>query len=68
MQDLKCKDALNLDGGGSTLLYGNNKILNRYSDPNPRPVVSAILVRDRYKPKKNQIIINEWNLLNIFNL
>ena len=51
MQDLKCRDALNLDGGGSTLLYANDKILNKFSDPTPRPVVSAILVRDRFKPK-----------------
>jgi exopolysaccharide biosynthesis protein len=51
MQDLKCSDALNLDGGGSTLLYANNQILNKYSDPNPRPVVSAILIKDKYKPK-----------------
>lgn len=58
MQDLKCRDALNLDGGGSTLLYANDKILNRYSDPNPRPVVSAILVRDKYKPKVQNLVVN----------
>jgi exopolysaccharide biosynthesis protein len=31
MQDLKCRDALNLDGGGSTLLFANDKILNKYN-------------------------------------
>lgn len=57
MKQLKCQDALNLDGGGSTLLYANNKIINRYSDPKPRPVVSAILIRDKYKIKGNNLLI-----------
>lgn len=52
MLNLNCVDALNLDGGGSTLLYANNKVINRPSDPSgPRPVVSAILIRDKYKKK-----------------
>lgn len=52
MQNLNCLDALNLDGGGSTLLYANNAIINRPSDPTgPRKVVSAVLIRDRYKKK-----------------
>ena len=33
MQSLNCYDAMNLDGGGSTLLYANNQIINRPSDP-----------------------------------
>jgi len=54
MQGIHCWDAMNLDGGGSTLLYANNKILNRPSDASgPRKVVSAILIRDRYKKKVN---------------
>jgi exopolysaccharide biosynthesis protein len=53
MKSLNCIDALNLDGGGSTLLYGNNKILNKYSDAVPRPVVSAVLVRDRNKKRRS---------------
>ena len=32
MQNLNCYEAMNLDGGGSTLLYANNKIINRPSD------------------------------------
>ena len=32
MQSLNCFDAMNLDGGGSTLLYANNKIINTPSD------------------------------------
>ncbi len=55
MKSLDCTDALNLDGGGSTLLYANNKIINKYSDLIPRPVVSAILVRDKYKKKMNNL-------------
>jgi exopolysaccharide biosynthesis protein len=55
MKSLNCVDALNLDGGGSTLLYANNKIINKYSDAVPRPVVSAILVRDRTKKKEEKL-------------
>ena len=58
LQDLGCVDALNLDGGGSTLLYANNYILNHYSDPVPRPVVSAIVIRDRNR-KKNVNLVSE---------
>ncbi len=56
LQDLGCVDALNLDGGGSTLLYANNYILNHYSDPVPRPVVSAIVVRDKNKKKQKNLV------------
>lgn len=52
VQNLNCMDAMNLDGGGSTLLYANNKIINRPCDPaGPRKVVSAVLIRDRFKKK-----------------
>lgn len=52
MQSLGCVDAMNLDGGGSTLLYANNQVINHPSDATgPRKVVSAVLVRDRYKKK-----------------
>lgn len=54
MHSLNCMDAMNLDGGGSTLLYANNFIINRPSDAaGPRKVVSAVLIRDRYKKKFN---------------
>jgi exopolysaccharide biosynthesis protein len=54
MQALNCVDAMNLDGGGSTLLYANNKIINKPSDATgPRKVVSVVLIRDRYKKKAN---------------
>ena len=52
MQSLNCYDAMNLDGGGSTLLYANNRIINHPSDATgPRKVVSAVLIRDRFKKK-----------------
>jgi exopolysaccharide biosynthesis protein len=58
MQSLGCTNAMNLDGGGSTNLYANGKTINRPSDATgPRPVVSAILVRDREKKKKGNNLI-----------
>ena len=60
MQSLFCFNAMNLDGGGSALLYANNRIINRPSDSEgPRPVVSAILIRDRYKKKENSLLSRE---------
>lgn len=57
MVNLGCQHALNLDGGGSTLLYANGKNINRPSDPSgPRPVVTAILVRDRFKKKVEEAV------------
>ena len=54
MLSLNCMDAMNLDGGGSTLLYANNKIVNHPSNGNyARQVCSAVLIRDRFKKKKN---------------
>ena len=42
---LHLRDALNLDGGGSTTLVANSRILNMPSDPTgPRPISDAILV------------------------
>jgi exopolysaccharide biosynthesis protein len=58
MQSLNCENAMNLDGGGSTNLYANGKTINRPSDASgPRPVVSALLVRDRYKKKLNNLLV-----------
>jgi exopolysaccharide biosynthesis protein len=52
MQSLNCQEAMNLDGGGSTLLFANDLIINRPSDPaGPRKVVSAVLIRDKFKKK-----------------
>jgi exopolysaccharide biosynthesis protein len=42
---LGLRDALNLDGGGSTTMVINGEIVNRPSDAaGPRPVSDAILV------------------------
>lgn len=57
MQSLGCVHAMNLDGGGSTNLYANGKTINRPSDLKPRPVVSAVLIRDRYKKKNNNLMV-----------
>lgn len=60
MQSLGCVHAMNLDGGGSTNLYANGKTINRPSDATgPRPVVSAVLIRDRYKKKTTNNLIVE---------
>ena len=56
LKDLGCVDALNLDGGGSTLLYANNYMLNHYSDSKPRPIVSAIVIRDKNKKKQANLV------------
>lgn len=44
MDSIGCTDALNLDGGGSTCLFVNGQVANNPSDPNVRPVSSAILI------------------------
>ncbi len=44
MLELGVKDAYNLDGGGSTAMYFNGKILNQPSDGNERPVANNFIV------------------------
>jgi exopolysaccharide biosynthesis protein len=45
MKSLGCKDALNLDGGGSSTLYLYGQVVNTPSDlAGERPVSDAILV------------------------
>ena len=45
-----CYTAMNLDGGGSSTIVikdkksGKFKILNKYSDPEPRPVINGLMV------------------------
>lgn len=41
---LGVKDAYNLDGGGSSTMYFNGKILNRPSDGKERPVANNIVI------------------------
>lgn len=60
---------MNLDGGGSTNLFANGKTINRPSDATgPRPVVSAVLIRDRYKKKSTNLLVEEWSADNLNNL
>lgn len=42
--ELGVKDAYNLDGGGSSVMYYNGEILNRPSDGKERNVVNSILI------------------------
>jgi hypothetical protein len=46
MKDLGCREALNLDGGGSTAMIANGTLVNRPSDAgNVRSVASAVLIK-----------------------
>lgn len=49
MMDLGARHALSLDGGGSTTMTVLGRTRNRISDPAPRPVASALVVR--YRPE-----------------
>lgn len=42
--ELGVKEAYNLDGGGSSAMYYNGKLLNKPSDGRERPVVNNILI------------------------
>jgi len=45
MIDLGCKDALNLDGGGSTTMWLEGKVVNRPSDGRERAISSALVLK-----------------------
>lgn len=44
MVELGCRDAINLDGGGSSTMWINGRVANRPSDPTERLVSSALVV------------------------
>lgn len=44
MLDLGCREALNLDGGGSTTMWIDGEIVNRPSDGRERSVANALVV------------------------
>ena len=44
MQNFGCTDAMNLDGGGSTTLVVQGRVLNRPSDGRERPVTSILAI------------------------
>ena len=45
MLSLGCKNAVNLDGGGSSTMYFGGKVVNKPSDGTPRKVGSVLLAR-----------------------
>lgn len=47
LQALSCTNAINLDGGGSTSLVVGNQLLVRPGDGVERPVVSAVLIKQK---------------------
>lgn len=47
MKQLGCADALNLDGGGSSTLWFEGKVVNSPSDGSPRPVGNALILLRR---------------------
>ncbi|MCC5646430.1 phosphodiester glycosidase family protein [Nostoc sp. CHAB 5824] len=48
MRSLRAKDALNLDGGGSTTITINQQLINRPSDSTgERPIADAIIIQKR---------------------
>lgn len=47
MQRLGCTDALNLDGGGSSTLWYEGRVMNQPSDGAPRPVGNALVLMRR---------------------
>lgn len=46
-KQLGCTEAINLDGGGSSTLWGDNRILNSPTDGSPRGIANALLLIDR---------------------
>ncbi len=56
---LGCVEAMNLDGGGSSTLALNGVVLNRPSDPKPRPVSNAILL---YGPQPLELVVEDPEL------
>ncbi len=46
-----CKNALNLDGGGSSTLFVRSMVVNRPSDGRERPVANALLLLNLFPPQ-----------------
>mgnify|MGYP001626218908 CR=1 FL=1 len=46
-----CKDALNLDGGGSSTLLVRGSVVNRPSDGKERPIANALLLLNLFPPQ-----------------
>lgn len=52
-----CKDALNLDGGGSSTLFVRGRVVNRPSDGRERPIANALFLLNLFPP---QPIVRIW--------
>jgi len=44
MQSLGCVNAINLDGGGSTVMYVNGQIVNRPAQPGGIALSNAVVI------------------------
>ena len=55
MRKLGCRDAMNLDGGGSSMLWCDGQMLNRPSDKRERKIANSLLLvsRNRKPPKQD---------------
>lgn len=52
-----CKDALNLDGGGSSTLFVRGRVVNRPSDGKERSIANALFILNLFPP---QPIVRVW--------
>lgn len=59
MVSLDCKEALNLDGGGSTEMVVRDKIVNSPSDGGERPLANALLLLSDAAAKAPAILLLE---------
>ena len=47
MKSFGCINAMNLDGGGSTVMYVNGKVVNRPAQPGGIPISNALTITER---------------------
>ncbi|MCS7264180.1 MAG: phosphodiester glycosidase family protein [Armatimonadetes bacterium] len=57
LRNIGCKDALNLDGGGSSTLLVRGKVVNRPSDGRERAIANSLLLLNLFPP---QPIVKIW--------
>lgn len=51
LRDMGCRDALNLDGGGSSTLILHGEVVNRPSEGRERPIINALLLLNLFPPQ-----------------
>ena len=49
MKELGCVNAMNLDGGGSTVMFVNGQVVNKPSMQGGIPLSHTLMVRKNYK-------------------